>query len=85
MMQALNTTRPDLVRARAIREAMQDSRGKQLRTAEEAEVWIDDNRPELTDAWLSWVGENLGNPAATEREKKTLTRPAAQATLSRKR
>ena len=74
MMHALQTTRPDLVRARAIREAMQDSRGKRIRTAEEAETWIDDNRPDLTDAWLSWVGENLGNPAVMEREKKAKPR-----------
>jgi len=74
MLNALHTTRPDLVRARAIREAMQDSRGRQLRTAEEAEAWVDDNRPDLTDAWLSWVGENLGKPVLKERDGKPKSR-----------
>jgi hypothetical protein len=70
MMSALQTSRPDLVRARAIREAMQDSKGKQIRSNAEAETWIDDNRPDLTDAWLSWVGENLGRPEVTDRDPK---------------
>jgi hypothetical protein len=74
MLNALQTSRPDLVRARAIREAMQDSRGKQIRSAEEAETWVDGNRPDLTDAWLSWVGENLGKPAATDKGSKSRSR-----------
>jgi hypothetical protein len=60
MARALNTSRPDLVRARAIQEAMRDRLGKPIRTVEQAEEWVDKTRPELTDAWLSWVGENLG-------------------------
>jgi hypothetical protein len=60
MRKALNTSRPDLVRARAIDDATKDSRGKQIRTPAQAEEWIDTNRPELTDAWLSWVGQNIG-------------------------
>ena len=60
MSNALQTSRPDRVRARAVQQAMKDSRGKRIRTVEEAEAWIDKNQPELTDAWLSWVGENIG-------------------------
>jgi hypothetical protein len=60
MLKKLDATRPDLVRARAIHEAMTDSRGRHIRTIEQAEAWIDANRPELTDAWLSWVGQNIG-------------------------
>jgi hypothetical protein len=60
MSNALNTRRPDQIRARAINQAMKDSRGKPIRTQEQAETWIDEHKPELTDAWLSWVGQNIG-------------------------
>ena len=52
--------RPDLVRTKAVKDAMRDSAGKKIRTAEEAEAWIDKSRPDLTEAWLSWLGENIG-------------------------
>ena len=56
MRRALNTNRPDLVRARAVLEATRNSAGKQIRTVDQAVAWIDKTQPKLTDAWLTWVG-----------------------------
>ncbi|HEX7928893.1 MAG TPA: hypothetical protein VF678_14960 [bacterium] len=59
------TDRPDLLRARAVLDAMRDPAGKQVRTVKEAIVWIDKHRPGLTQAWRAWVAERRilkGNP-----------------------
>ena len=55
MRPGIPTDRPDLLRARAVLDAMRNPAGKQVRTVVQAVAWIDKNRPGLTAAWATWV------------------------------
>ncbi len=77
MRRPLQTSRPDLVRARAILNSIRDPAGKQIRTVDQAVAWIDKTQPKLTDAWLTWVGEQARKKkAASHRLKVAVPVPA---------